>query len=222
MQGKRLVADRLFRLWAIVEYIAGHPGCGRRELARRFALSERQLQADLRLIRRELALPLVRRQGYRFAVSPEASAAAFTLADAYLLGQALEYAQAAALAPEAAVQALGRKLLAVCPVHLRPLLGSMLPDAERTAGPAERAVLRQLGQAAYLGLAVRLHQRHAPGGSAEPVVTPELVLRYGGSWYLLGQCQQTRRARAFRLDQVAAADPVAHGSGEEQAHDEPE
>jgi predicted DNA-binding transcriptional regulator YafY len=221
MQGKRLVADRLFRLWAIVEYIASHPGCGRRELARRFALSERQLQADLRLIRRELALPLVRRQGYRFAVSPEASAA-FTLADAYLLGQALEHAQAAALAPEAAVRALGRKLLAVCPVHLRPLLGSMLPGAERTAGPAERAVLHRLGQAAYLGLAVRLHRRRAPGGSTEPVVTPELLLRYGGNWYLLGQCQQTRRARAFRLDQVTAADPVARRSSEEQAHDEPQ
>ncbi|HWP28505.1 MAG TPA: WYL domain-containing protein [Chloroflexota bacterium] len=221
MQGKRLVADRLFRLWAIVEYIAGHPGCGRRELARRFALSERQLQADLRLIRRELALPLVRRQGYRFAASPEAGAA-FTLADAYLLGQALEYARAAALLPEAAMQALGRKLLAVCPVHLRPLLGSMLPGAERAAGQAERAVLRQLGQAAYLGLAVRLYHRRAPGGGAGPVVTPELVMRYGGSWYVLGQCPQTRRARAFRLDQVTAADPVARSSGEEQAHDKPE
>ena len=63
---KRLVAERFRRIWQLVEDIAREPGKSRKELAGEFSLSERQVQADLNVIRREMGLPLVRRQGYRF------------------------------------------------------------------------------------------------------------------------------------------------------------
>ena len=66
MQRRRFMADRFQRIWSIVERIDQQPGLGRRQLSEEFALSERQLQADLEVIRLEMGLPLSRRQGYRF------------------------------------------------------------------------------------------------------------------------------------------------------------
>src|ERR1041384_90119 len=69
---KRLVAERFRRIWQLVEDIASSPGKSRKELANEFSLSERQVQADLNVIRREMSLPLVRRQGYRVLSDPPA------------------------------------------------------------------------------------------------------------------------------------------------------
>ena len=66
---KRLAAERFRRIWQLVEDIARFPGKSRKELAAQFSLSERQVQADLNVIRREMELPLVRRLwgvGYSF------------------------------------------------------------------------------------------------------------------------------------------------------------
>ena len=54
------------RLASLVSLISTHPGWSRRELASRFFLSERQVQADLDLIRDRMGMPLVRSRGYRF------------------------------------------------------------------------------------------------------------------------------------------------------------
>src|SRR5207249_11338325 len=82
---KRLVAERFRRIWQLVEDIAGQPGKSRKELANQFALSERQVQADLNVIRREMGLPLVRRQGYRFLTDNQDTGPQFSLAEAQLL-----------------------------------------------------------------------------------------------------------------------------------------
>src|SRR5436190_19791886 len=88
---KRLVAERFRRIWELVEDVASTPGKSRKELAAQFALSERQVQADLNVIRREMDLPLVRRQGYRFLTAdpPSGDPRQFTLADAQTLVAAL-------------------------------------------------------------------------------------------------------------------------------------
>src|SRR5438067_643959 len=82
---KRLAAERFRRIWQLVEDIARAPGKSRKELATQFALSERQVQADLNVIRREMGLPLVRRQGYRFLTDGHDNGPAFSLAEAQLL-----------------------------------------------------------------------------------------------------------------------------------------
>src|SRR3954454_1033024 len=87
MERKRLVADRFRRIWHIVEDIAETPGKSRRELADKFHLSERQVQADLNIIRTDMRLPLVRRQGYRFFAegTPGGGEGCFDLREAQLL-----------------------------------------------------------------------------------------------------------------------------------------
>src|SRR3982751_5978745 len=82
---KRLAAERFRRIWQLVEDIASQPGKSRKELAAQFALSERQVQADLNVIRREMGLPLVRRQGYRFLTDTQDTGPQFSLAEAQLL-----------------------------------------------------------------------------------------------------------------------------------------
>src|SRR5437868_2185976 len=110
MERKRLVADRFRRIWQIVEFIASEPGCSRRDLARRFALSERQVQADLNVIRSEMRLPLARRQGYRFLADDSAGSEMFTLAEAQLLVMVLRRAVRDRGIPTDRVQALLVKL----------------------------------------------------------------------------------------------------------------
>src|SRR5260370_38408231 len=82
---KRLVAERFRRIWQLVEDIASHPGKSRKELAAQFALSERQVQADLNVIRREMSLPLVRRQGYLFLSVAADTGPLFSLVEVSLL-----------------------------------------------------------------------------------------------------------------------------------------
>src|SRR3989442_12972410 len=82
---KRLAAERFRRIWQLVEDIASQPGKSRKELAAQFSLSERQVQADLNVIRREMNLPLVRRQGYRFVTDAQDTGPQFSLAEAQLL-----------------------------------------------------------------------------------------------------------------------------------------
>ena len=211
MERKRLVVDRFRRIWAIVEYIASNPGCSRRALADHFALSERQLQADLNVVRLEMGLPLVRRQGYRFQAE-QGDTPAFGLADAQLLGLALRRAVADSTVSPAAVRALAAKLPALFPAHLRPFLHrALLPLIEPQADPSGADVLAVVARALEQQVPVRL--RYPAGRNAalltEPVVEPELVVPYRGSWYLIGYCQQRGRPLMFCLDTASSATLVA-------------
>jgi predicted DNA-binding transcriptional regulator YafY len=215
MERKRLVADRFRRIWAIIEHISAQPGCSRRDLAQRFALSERQLQADLNVIRVEMGLPLVRREGYRFLPPEDSPTARFGLADAHLLSVALYRTAADGAAPPEAVRALAAKLPDYFPPHLRLLLRRALaPVVGEPAEPAQAQVFGVLAIAMERGAPVRLRYRsgRGPGLLFEPVVDPELVLPYLGCWYLIGQCHQQRKVMMFCLDtvtEVCLATPAA-------------
>lgn len=63
---RRLMADRFAWVWAVVTKIANEPGLSRGQLADHFHVCERQIQMDLSIIRADMRLPLIRRQGYRF------------------------------------------------------------------------------------------------------------------------------------------------------------
>ncbi len=208
---KRLVADRFRRVWAIVKYIASHPGCTRRALADHFAVAERTLQADLNTIRSEMGLPLARRGGYRFLDDDAPRVRAFGLPEAYLLARALEQAAAHGPAEPAAIRALAARLPAMFPAHLRPLLHLTLAGARGAdAQSVADGVLQVLAQAMQRGAGVRLHYgANAPLAlAADPVLDPELVLPYQGGWYVIGQGRQTRAVRMYALDNVLHASLV--------------
>jgi predicted DNA-binding transcriptional regulator YafY len=207
---KRLVADRFRRIWQLVEDIASSPGKSRKELATQFSLSERQVQADLNVIRREMDLPLVRRQGYRFVTDTQERGPQFSLAEAQLLLMLLRRAALDPSLPVERLRSLMVKLPFLFPLHLRPLVAKTL----EVASTAERAGRQQeifatLAEALLRKTYVKLHYPAGDPISAiqEPIVQPEVLFPYLRSWHLIGRCRQRDRIMVFDLDNVVAVTP---------------
>jgi len=207
MERKRLVADRFRRIWHIVEDIAETPGKSRRELADKFHLSERQVQADLNIIRTDMRLPLVRRQGYRFvAEGAPGGEGCFDLREAQLLVMILRQSMKDRSIPTDRLGSLMRKLPAMFPAHLQPLVQRTLEAVTAPRSGQQQQVFAALADGLLRGTFVKLH--YPPGDMSspipEPIVRPELLLPYLSSWYLIGECKQRNRTMMFNLDAVTA------------------
>lgn len=189
----------------MVEHIAREPGHSRAELARRFALGERQVQADLAVIRERIGLPLVRRRGYRFEGAAAGRPEALTLAEALLLLELLRRAAIDQLAPPETLLALSAKLSNVVPPHLQSLVRTTL-SALPVSTEQQPALLLALATAMVGGQLVCLH--YPPGDPSthlrDPLVMPELLVPYLRSWYVVGRCQQRGRVMVFDLANVSA------------------
>jgi predicted DNA-binding transcriptional regulator YafY len=210
MERKRLVADRFRRIWRIVEDIAHTPGKTRRQLAEKFALSERQVQADLNIIRSEMGLPLVRRGGYRFLADPASNIPSLTLREAQLLLLGLQQLSRDRSVLQQELKELFRKLPAVFPPHLRPLVQKTLDSSNNATNLRQQQIFNTLAEATLHRGQVRLHYQAGDPSSpiAEPIVQAELLLPYLDSWYLVGECQQRQRLMMFDLEGVTAVTPL--------------
>jgi predicted DNA-binding transcriptional regulator YafY len=204
---KRLAAERFRRIWQLVEDIASQPGKSRKELASQFALSERQVQADLNVIRREMNLPLVRRQGYRFVTDPQDSGPQFSLAEAQLLLMLLQRAAHDPSLPVDRLRALLVKLPYLFPLHLRPLVAKTLESASASdRGGRQQEIFAALSEALLRKSYVKLHYPAGDPVSAitEPIVRPEVLFPYLKSWHLIGTCRQVGRPMVFAVDNLVA------------------
>src|SRR5215472_3053003 len=204
---RRLVAERFRRIWELVEDIASCPGKSRKELAGQFALSERQVQADLNVIRREMGLPLVRRQGYRFLTDGQDSGPAFSLAEAQLLLMLLRRAAHDPSLPVDRLRSLMIKLPYLFPLHLQPLVAKTLEAANGSdRGGRQQEIFAALSEALLHKSYVQLH--YAAGDPVspiqEPIVQPEVLFPYLKSWHVIGTCRQRGRMMVFDLDTVVA------------------
>lgn len=209
---KRLAAERFRRIWQLVEDIARAPGKSRKELAAQFALSERQVQADLNVIRREMGLPLVRRQGYRFLTDGQDSGPAFSLAEAQLLLMLLRRAAHDPSLPVDRLRSLMVKLPYLFPLHLRPLVAKTLEAASAAdRGTRQQEIFGALAEALLRKSYVKLHYPAGDPVSAiqEPIVQPEVLFPYCKSWHLIGMCRQRDRMMVFDLDSVVAVTSAA-------------
>jgi predicted DNA-binding transcriptional regulator YafY len=209
---RRLVAERFRRIWALVEDIASNPGKSRKELATQFSLSERQVQADLNVIRREMNLPLVRRQGYRFVTDTHQAGPQFSLAEAQLLLMLLRRAAHDSSLPVDRLRALMIKLPFLFPLHLRPLVAKTLEAASASErGGRQQEIFAALAEALLRKSYVKLHYPAGDPVSAiqEPIVQPEVLFPYCKSWHLIGNCRQRGRMMVFDLDTVVAVTAAA-------------
>jgi predicted DNA-binding transcriptional regulator YafY len=206
MARKHVAADRIRRVWRIVENIAQEPGKGRRDLANTFSLSERQVQADLDLIRSDMHLPLVRHQGYRFETPRDGTGSALTLREAQLLLLAVRQLAGDRTVLQRELGALLRKLPSLFPAHLRPLadriLQSMSPNT--SVGPHDDELFAALSEAAVRKGQVQLHYPASDFSTPiqDPIVKVELLVPFEDSWYLVGMCQQRNRLMMFDLENV--------------------
>jgi predicted DNA-binding transcriptional regulator YafY len=196
----RMVADRFRRIWAIAQRIADEPGYTRFQLANLFNLSERQIQADLNIIRSDMRLPLTRRSGYRFedASGRSVAAGALDINDVLrLVGM-----MSALRLHDAADDQLAAKLADLAPLHLRPLAHELFLGECRES-------LRRVAQAALApdGYAVRVMVRQHGTERAE-IIKPELIVPYRNVWWIVGEMVSTGRCRMWRLAEVLAVEPV--------------
>jgi predicted DNA-binding transcriptional regulator YafY len=200
----QLAIDRLSRIWAMVEHIAENPGTNRRRLAQQYALSERQVQEDLRVIREELKFPLVRRKGYRFSGDDQITLN-FTFSEARALIAALRNSIQDRSVPQEPLRSLLAKLPAVFPLHLQPLIRKSLDSLGNTEQAADEKVFLALTEALFEQSPLRLHlSSRSSGGLPNPVVEPHLLMPYLGAWYLVGRCRQKKRVMMFRVDSIEA------------------
>ncbi len=205
MERKRLLADRFRRIWAIVDYIAREPGKTRKELALKFALSERQIQADLNVIKTDMHLPLVRRDGYRFATCGPEHSLHLTLSDAHALALLLRQAQKVRLLPSGWLAELVRKLPYVFPPHLRLVLQQALDSPEAPAVGLGCELFSLLGEAILREAPVRLRHSQGDGAVHEVVVVPELLFPHMDAWYLVARCDRKGHLALFDVASIHAA-----------------
>jgi predicted DNA-binding transcriptional regulator YafY len=205
VERKRLVADRFKRIWSIIQCISDEPGLDRAELAQRFALSERQLQSDLNVIRADIGLPLRRERGYRFLGSRDGFEG-MNLEDALILSHMVRGAWNDPAIPTDALMALTGKLAEAFPSPLRPLVRTALASSGADGPGLTPDMLLSLAGAIAHHHAVRLHFSLSAGAGfpAEPIVDPEVLIPYGESWYIIGHCHQRQRVMMICLDAVDA------------------
>lgn len=205
MERDQLAIDRLSRIWAIIEHIAENPGTSRRRLAERYALSERQVQEDLRVIREELRFPLIRRKGYRFSGGDDRVVLDFSFSEARALISALRVAALDRTIPQEPLRSLLSKLPAVFPLHLQPLIRKSLESLGNPEPAIEERVFLALTEALFERRPIHLHLPSRVGGGApDPIVEPHLMMPYLGAWYLVGRCRQKKRVMMFKVENIEA------------------
>lgn len=205
MERDQLAIDRLSRIWAMIEFIAENPGTSRRKLASKYALSERQVQEDLRVIREELCFPLVRRKGYRFTAGDDRVVLDFTFSEARALISALRGAAQERGNPSESLRSLISKLPAIFPLHLQPLMRKCLESLGNPEPALEERVFLTLTESLFERRPVRLHLSSKTVGSIQdPIVEPHLLMPYLGTWYLVGRCRQKKRVMMFKVDNIEA------------------
>lgn len=174
-------ADRLRRVWALVETLAAETGLTRTTLAARFCVSERQVQDDLAIVA-GMGLRLTRRGGY-LLVDEHGRAVSGGLTFAHLLA----LADALADHQDQLTREAAAALTGVAPLHLRPL-------AHELFAGERRPLFLTLARAILDGRPVRLTL--AGGRTLDPLL-PQLVLPYRGGWWLVGMAGQQDRVVAL-------------------------
>lgn len=168
----KLNGGRFMRIWHLVEEISASPGSTRAQLARKYHLSERQVQADLNIIRDLIGLPLVRAGGYRFT-----DGGAMPLRQALLMVSVLRQASMSRSQPREIVAELLAGIPEMCAVHVRPVVAQM---AAEPYGPKPSA---------FLTLAEAILSRSAltiMTDRLEPFA-PELLVPLLGRWFVIGE-----------------------------------
>ena len=198
-RNRRLIPERFKRIWALAEYITAHPGVTRSALAHRFTVSERQLQADLTVMRRDLGLPLSRSRGYRLGSDPQ-DGAGLSLRDVHTLFVVLERAARDSSIPSDELASTANRLVDAFPGYLRPLARAALVPSDEVRGPIAALIASIIGAIVKQDV-VKLRFSAAPSAShpIESVVRPEVLLPYQGTWYLIARLELHQRLTMLPL-----------------------
>ncbi len=210
MSPRPLAGDRLRRVLALVPWVLEHPDTTISELARRFEVSERDLERDLEL------LPLCGLPPYT----------ADRLIDVWVgddrtvsirLAEYFERPLRLTPGEGVALLAAGRALLTVPGSDDQGALATALDKLETAVG-ARGGLAVEVGGATYLAVlqhavdareCVELrYYSFARDVETTRVVEPERVFHAFGAWYVAAYCRLAGAERLFRIDRVRAARPT--------------
>jgi proteasome accessory factor C len=201
-----LAASRLRRMLALVPWILAHPGTTIVELARRFDVSEREIEADLALLPM-CGLPPYTADRLIDVWVADDGAVSIRLAEYFDRPLRLTPSEGVALL------VVGRALLAVPGSDPHGPLAHALEKLEAVLG-ARGALTIEVGAADHLD---RLTTAVTDGEQLEldyysfardemttRVVDPLRVFHTLGAWYLAGYCHRADAERLFRVDRIRA------------------
>ena len=201
---------RVSRILEIIQMIAVFPRRYRRkDLARRYEISERMIGKDIQVIRHGLRLPLrTSPEGYYFESLPNLPAVQFPLPEGLALLMALQ----AALqlpgtgSPELTV-AIAR-MEALFPPDFAPLFRALSrPPAMTAQGKHRQEMLMLLNRAMLEERKVQMTYvtRSRGGAVSERTVHPYHLMPYVRSWQLIAYCELREAVLMFKLDRIQEA-----------------
>lgn len=200
--------DRLYALVEELRAVAPRPRSAR-WLARRFEVSTRTIERDLRSLQ-DTGVPVYaepgRSGGYVLDRSRSLPPLSITAAEATALAAGL-HALAGTPFTEAARSAL-HKVLAVMPPQERDRAADFASRVQLIGpGPAALPVPRVLQDALADGRVVRLSYADRHGAATERLVEP-LGFLGGERWYLIAWCRLRGATRGFRFDRIRQAEAL--------------
>lgn len=198
---------RVKRLLDIAWRIAVAPGeWPRKRLAGLYEVSERQITSDLTVLRQGLHWQVRRGlTGYSFDPLPTLPGVQYTLPEALALLLAVRASAALPGVVSGDLAAAVARLTSLLPPAVQAL--AALPAAPLS--PREHA-LRVLQLALAQRQRVRMTYETASRGGAvtEREFDPYAIVPYGRSWHVIGHCHLRGAVRDFKIDRIAAVQPV--------------
>lgn len=199
---------RTSRILEIVQHIALQPRRWlRRDLAKHFKLSERQLDKDLQVIRHGLKLDLRHSiEGYYFETMPHLPAVSYTFSEALALLQAARAAQAVPGVASSDLAAAIARLESIFPPEFSLLLRQTVQQTQRfhRKSPREEK-LRLLYEAMAFRRKVHVNYEVGSRGGemTERIIRPYHLLPYVRSWQVIAYCELRQDVRMFKVDRVS-------------------
>lgn len=203
--------QRVSRILELAAMVAAAPHRYlRRDLARRFEVSERMIQKDLDVIRNGLKLTLQHdSSGYFFESIPRLPTLQYSFAEALALLMAIQPAvqMNGSVQPELAA-ALAR-LEALFPPELTRVLRQAALQPVKSAQRNHRAqMLRLLNQAMLFQQKIHIdyETRSRGGATSERIVRPYAILPYVRSYQLIAYCEKREAVLMFKVDRILRAE----------------
>lgn len=211
MSPRPVASTRLRRMLALVPWILAHPGSTIPELAQRFEVDERELQADLELLPL-CGLPPYTADRLVDVWVADDGAVSIRLAEYFERPLRLTAGEGVALLTA------GRALLAVPGSDQTGPLATALTKLEELLGVDSSGLTVDVGAVSHLKQltqSVTDHERleieyysFARDEMTTRVVEPDRVFHAFGAWYLAAYCHRAEADRLFRIDRVRAIRPT--------------
>ena len=201
-------APELQRVSRILDMVLvlSHEKLKRRDLAERYAVSERQITNDLRVIRQGLGLEVESTdQGYRIKTLPPLPSVKFEMVELLALLLAALAGSRSPGVPQDKLAAALERLHNTLPRSLRQLIGpGQIPLPATPPEPRREHILTQLSEAILRGWTVEMEYRPPMRRSTlySRLVDPYALVPYLRGWYLIGWCHTHRAWRTFKVDRI--------------------